>query len=187
LLRCHIGTCSPLSQEVPLCRYHQIGGGIMGLPFATEARGFLWANSGLDQSDVYEGTTAPSYPVDMRAGRHYATFTFRSRCPGEDGNGPGSMLGIAGTDFAPTGSSSLGFLSRVASAALSALAHITPYAIADGRRFFIRVLPLGADKRPESHLGSGGSRTLSSQIPNSSTFMNQPYPLRALRTRKWGV
>jgi hypothetical protein len=25
------------------------------------------------------------------------------------------------------------------------------------------------------------------QLPNISTFMNQPYPLRALRTRKWGV
>jgi hypothetical protein len=25
------------------------------------------------------------------------------------------------------------------------------------------------------------------QLPNISTFMNQPYPLRALRTRNWGV
>jgi hypothetical protein len=25
------------------------------------------------------------------------------------------------------------------------------------------------------------------QLPNSRTFMNQPYPLRALRTRNWGV
>jgi hypothetical protein len=25
------------------------------------------------------------------------------------------------------------------------------------------------------------------QLPNISAFMNQPYPLRALRTRKWGV
>jgi hypothetical protein len=35
-----------------------------------------------------------------RSAERRATITFRSRCPGEDGNGPGSMLGIAGTDFA---------------------------------------------------------------------------------------
>jgi hypothetical protein len=65
---------------------------------------FLWTNPGLGSvCGIDDDTPLPSYPLDMRAGRHYATFNFRSHCAGEGGDGPGAMVGIAGTDFAPYG------------------------------------------------------------------------------------
>ena len=54
---------------------------------------------GMDKSEVYMTSAEPSYPVDMRAGKHFATFTICRYNSQGDGPRAGVMLGVTGTDF----------------------------------------------------------------------------------------